>query len=286
MKKSIILSIIFMLILIISTSVCAASGELSATLEGTTDKQTVLPGEQIVLTLTLKDIQNLSGEGVTNITTSLDYDENIFEEVIQENIESTLLAIYNDNDGVHELTIATTTGLKEDTEIAKITFKVRENALNTSTNITLKNTAINESNGEASPILDTQIPVQIGIEEIPTVALTKIEITKKPTKTVYKIGEKFDATGMEIKATYSDNTTKTIDNYTFSPMGELKETDKAITITYKEGTVTKTVEQSITVNETGTLPGTGLENYSIILILAILAIAIYSFIKLRKYNNI
>lgn len=34
--------------------------------------------------------------------------------------------------------------------------------------------------------------------------ITKIEITKDPTKTKYKVGESFDKTGMEIIATYSD----------------------------------------------------------------------------------
>ena len=80
--------------------------------------------------------------------------------------------------------------------------------------------------------------------------LTNIEITKMPNKTVYNEGEKFDPTGMEVTATYSDNTRAVITNYTYSPTGSLKTTDKKVTISYTEGNITKTAEINITVNGT------------------------------------
>ena len=80
--------------------------------------------------------------------------------------------------------------------------------------------------------------------------LTNIEITKMPNKTVYEEGEKFDPTGMEVTATYSDNTRAVITNYTYSPTGSLKTTDKKVTISYTEGNITKTAEINITVNAT------------------------------------
>ena len=77
--------------------------------------------------------------------------------------------------------------------------------------------------------------------------LESIKITTPPTKTVYPEGEKFNPEGMKVTATYSDKTEKEVTDYTYTPEGELKTTDTAITISYKEGEVTKTATQTITV---------------------------------------
>ena len=84
--------------------------------------------------------------------------------------------------------------------------------------------------------------------------LTNIEITKMPNKTVYNEGEKFDPTGMEVTAIYSDNTRAVITNYTYSPTGSLKTTDKKVVISYTEKNITKTAEINITVNAKPTPP--------------------------------
>jgi len=66
-------------------------------------------------------------------------------------------------------------------------------------------------------------------------------------------GEVFDKTGMEVTATYSDNTTQVITNYNVDKTEALKLTDTTITIAYqgKTATVTITVEKriDITINE-------------------------------------
>ena len=77
--------------------------------------------------------------------------------------------------------------------------------------------------------------------------LSKIEITTPPTKTAYTEGEKFDKTGMKVIATYSDETTKEVTDYTYTPAGELKTTDTAITVSYKEGEKTVEAKYTITV---------------------------------------
>lgn len=292
MKKTLILSAIFMLVLGITVNVFAAEGTV-AILDAKADKETVVAGEELVLTLTLKDISASQGTGITSLTTQIDYDTNIFETITEENIQtitgedsnSVLFPIYNDNEGTHELTLATNTGIKTDRAIAKITFKAKQNVTSTTTSIEFKNSTIKEGESQAVSIENSKVEVKVGIEEIPTIALSKIEITKEPTKKVYKTGEKFDKTGMEVKATYSDNTTKIITDYTYEPTAELKDTDKTVTITYKEGTITKTAVQEIIVNETGTLPDTGAESFAIA-ILAILSLVVISYIKARKYSNI
>ena len=77
--------------------------------------------------------------------------------------------------------------------------------------------------------------------------LKSIAVTTQPTKTAYTEGDKFDPTGMVVTATYSDETTKAVSGYKFSPNGALKTTDNKITVSYTEGDVTVKVEVAITV---------------------------------------
>ena len=78
--------------------------------------------------------------------------------------------------------------------------------------------------------------------------LESISITKTPDKTEYIAGEYFEPAGMEVTATYSDNSSSVITGYTFSPNGPLTVADKEITVSYTAGDVTKTAKQAITVN--------------------------------------
>lgn len=289
MKKSIVTIIMFLLLLGLSVNAYAAEGNITAILEATTNKTIALQGEEVEVTLTLKEIENTT-TGIKNVMTKISYDTNIFETITQEDIEAidqeNMMVLYNDNDDVHELTIGVSTdeGIKTDTAIAKIKFKVKENALATTTNIIFTENSISETSQESIEIEDATVSLEIGTPEIPSAILSKIEITKQPTKTAYKIGEKFDPAGMEVTAVYEDGTTNVVTNYTYTPMEELKKEDTKVIITYKEGDTIKTAEQAITVNEEG-LPDTGTETY-IIIILAILVITIISFVKAKKYSNI
>lgn len=82
-----------------------------------------------------------------------------------------------------------------------------------------------------------------------TVVLTqlaeKIEIVTPPSKVAYEAGEKFDAAGMTVKATYSDNSFKTVDtnDLTINPDGPLYSGTNKVEIMF-EGCV---VQQSISV---------------------------------------
>ena len=78
--------------------------------------------------------------------------------------------------------------------------------------------------------------------------LTGISVKTAPTKVIYTEGENFDKTGMVIEATYSDSTKKDVTTYTYTPTGALTTSDSTITISYTEGSVTKTCTQAITVN--------------------------------------
>ena len=61
----------------------------------------------------------------------------------------------------------------------------------------------------------------------------KVEITKLPNKTQYSVGEKFDATGMVVKAKYLDGTEKEITDYKITKTESLKIGDTTITIEYE-----------------------------------------------------
>ena len=78
--------------------------------------------------------------------------------------------------------------------------------------------------------------------------LTGIAVKTAPTKVTYNEGDSFDATGMVIEATYSDSSKKDVTTYTYTPTGALTTSDTTISISYTEGSVTKTCTQSITVN--------------------------------------
>ena len=80
--------------------------------------------------------------------------------------------------------------------------------------------------------------------------LSGISVATAPTKTAYYIGETFDASGMVIKATMSDGSTKTVTGWTYSPTGALTANTTAVTISYTENGVTKTTTQAITVSNT------------------------------------
>lgn len=81
----------------------------------------------------------------------------------------------------------------------------------------------------------------------PEITLTRISITKAPDKTSYIEGDTFDPTGMEVTATYSDNTKAPVTGFTFEPKRALTTNDTSITVSYTENGVTKATTQAIAV---------------------------------------
>ena len=67
--------------------------------------------------------------------------------------------------------------------------------------------------------------------------VTKLEIVTKPTKLTYKAGNNFDKTGMVVKATYKDGTSKEVTDYTILDGVALKNGQTYVTISYKNNTV-------------------------------------------------
>ena len=91
-----------------------------------------------------------------------------------------------------------------------------------------------------------------------------VSITKNPTKTEYKVGDKFDATGLEVNVnkttSYSDNTTKTSDvsvkyvdeKDSFKFIFDSSKTGTVnVSVSYKDIKVTDNKTISVTVSEKG-----------------------------------
>lgn len=77
--------------------------------------------------------------------------------------------------------------------------------------------------------------------------LVDIWFVMPPNKIVYKSGESFDPTGLQVQAIYNNNLREMVTNYTYYPTGALVDGDKTVTISYTDGEITKTRGITITV---------------------------------------
>lgn len=75
-----------------------------------------------------------------------------------------------------------------------------------------------------------------------TVTLSEIAVASLPAKTIYEIGESLNTSGLTLKATYSDGSTKTITSgFTTSVFSSSTAGKKTVTVTYEDKTTTFTV---------------------------------------------
>ncbi len=61
---------------------------------------------------------------------------------------------------------------------------------------------------------------------------TKIEMTSKPSKLSYSVGDTINTSGMVITAYYSNGLSSVVTDYEISPSGKLKTSNKELTVTY------------------------------------------------------
>ena len=106
------------------------------------------------------------------------------------------------------------------------------------TTMAANTTAVTVTYERAGITLTTTIPVTVR-------QLQGISVATAPNKTTYYVGEKIDTTGVVIRATMSDGSTKNVTGWTYSPTGALTATSNAITFSYTENGVTRTCTQAI-----------------------------------------
>lgn len=212
----------------------AASGNATVNVKLTPSATSVEAGETFTVVLSQE-----CSDGLISVDSKLEYNENIFE--------LTNIAMGNGWTNYGDGNIITAMSDEDITsgDVFTLTFK----ALTESTGkISITNIEAYKDYNDIVNVDDQGVEITVGngAAEVP-VTLSSISVTNGPAKTEYTAGEKFDASGMQITAKYSDGTSKTVTDFTYSPDGELKTSDKKVTISYTEDGVTKTVEQAITV---------------------------------------
>lgn len=103
---------------------------------------------------------------------------------------------------------------------------------------------ISDASDLAGNVMDDNKTKKFNVESI---VLSNIAVTTAPEKIAYIEGENFDASGMKVTATYSNNSTKEITNYTIIGGDNLASDTTSITISYTEDEITRTTSQPITV---------------------------------------
>lgn len=131
LKRNVIrISAIIIIILMLGTVVKAESGNSFKTTLSST-KTSLKPGEEITVTVSVSDIQ-MGEKGINTLEGNLQYDKEIFEEVKSSNIQSqsNWTTTYNDESSTLNgkfLAVNFSEGVKENTNIFSVKFKVKEN---------------------------------------------------------------------------------------------------------------------------------------------------------------
>ena len=170
MKK--VIGILFMLcfsVVLMSTFVYADTVTFSAT----TDKTTLKPGDEVVLTLKIAEI-DVSTSGINAVEAKLEYDNSIFEHVQQADVSGagSWSVVYNDENteyGGKLLAMILSTGTKKAGDVARIKLKVKKEITSTTLTkqVNLKIINIETNNGE-SIIKDSDkiVPVTIQFDKV------------------------------------------------------------------------------------------------------------------------
>lgn len=258
--KKVLISLIVMLIVLISFSMNVNAFTYNMALEPS--KSAVKQGEKIDVIINLTELSFNDGEaGILGLEGILDYDNTVFSniEVTSESNWKGSLDYTEGSKKIVGLVLTSSSELKQTGKLIKVTLTVKEDSAIGDTTVKLKNIQLsNGTSATSTTIPDISKTIKIesknsGNQSIQEKSkLSKIEITKVPTKTSYNEGEKVDLTGMELIATYEDGTTERVTNYEYSPKTTLKTTDKKVTITYTENGITKIIEQPITVTAIST----------------------------------
>lgn len=89
----------------------------------------------------------------------------------------------------------------------------------------------------------------VSSDTVATAVLSRISVESMPTKTVYAVGDSFDASGLIIKAYYSDGTSVNLSNYSLSTFDSSTVGTKTIVVSYSESGKTVNCEFEVEVQE-------------------------------------
>lgn len=310
-KKMKILILALMLILTSALTLTVNAADATVTLNSNKSKVNV--GDTFEVTMNVS-----CEEGINGLQGTVDYDKTKLELVNIAIVDTTKWINMGEN---AELAIIhNSSDTEKSADIVKVTLKVKDTAQIGTAKVTISDIVVDSDAASNSM-------KQIGIKEVEVSVvekitepggdegdtpeektLTGIEIAKEPTKNTYKVGDKFDKTGMKIVAKYSDGTSKEITNYTIENGDKLSKEQTSVKISYTEGNVTKTIEQKITVTENAnessnnksnsqqikgdntktedTMPKTGINNIVVMMIAIASVFGVVALVKYNKYKEI
>lgn len=139
MKKIIsFLIMIIIIIAIVSTSIAVEKASFEVKLS--TVSQNIKPGDEVVVTLKVSNFKNMT-DGIFSFLASINYDEKVFEKLTQDNVKGlgtwSSVPTFNPTTGL--VTADSGSGVKTDSDVISITFKVKETAeIEKSTEIIVK----------------------------------------------------------------------------------------------------------------------------------------------------
>ena len=116
----------------------------------------------------------------------------------------------------------------------------------------------------ADEYMNVSVTIKVSASEAEK-TLTGITVTGQPSKTEYEVGDKFDPSGIEVTATYSDGDTEVLgadaEGLVFSPEEFTEAGPQTVTVLYTVGNVTRTASVNVTVSEKAEEPAvlTGIE---------------------------
>ena len=155
-KKTVILLIAFIFILITSNVVNAA-GTGSLTIKISPDASEAIENKKVYVYLSLTNFNNVETNEPMALTGVLNYDKNIFENVTVEGLNN-WIAGYNPENG--NLTLDTSS-IKEDSNIAKITLDVKDTSKSFTSDIKLN--SITLTNGENVDMTDLNLNARVSV---------------------------------------------------------------------------------------------------------------------------
>ncbi len=224
----------------------AAGSTVTISAKPTVKPQLSLTGGTVEAGKTITVPINISNSsGVYNGNFTLQYDSNLLT------TESfTYGSIFNDHTKNCNLnyqsignqirfTFSGAYALKQDGTLINITFKVKENVSGTAA---LQFTAYKmyDENGVSIDTVVSNGSVTVTPKRVKT--LSSVSVQTKPAKTTYYIGDSLETRGLQLKLTYSDDSTETITNgFTTSGFSSTSAGTKTATVAYGGKTATFTV---------------------------------------------
>ena len=160
--KKITCIITMILIFIISSNISYASETKSFGISLKSTKTQVNPSDEITITLRIKDFKNIT-EGIYSFLTTIQYDKNVFEKLTETSVKGlgtwSSVPTFNPENGM--LLADSGSGVKTESDVFSITFKVKESPKIGNTEIIVKDFEASEGDEDLSANTDAKIVISV-----------------------------------------------------------------------------------------------------------------------------